>query len=314
MTTIPAPAHSTSGARTGGEGAQPAARKIWIDGVLLDRSEAKVSVYDHGYLYGDGIFEGIRIYGGRIFKLASHLKRLLQSAEMIRLKLRWSVEEIDRAVRQTVEANGLRDGYIRLVVSRGVGSLGLNPFKCPQPTMVVIADSIELYPAALYESGMKIIVAQRPRIPISCLDPAVKSLNYLNNILAKIEAVDAGVLEAIMLNLDGEVAECTGDNVFLVRGREILTPPKTAGILHGVTRQFVMTELAPACGCTSREAKLRVADFVQADEVFLTGTAAEIIGVTQIGEKKVASGSVGTVTRALTAEFRRRVAMNAPED
>jgi len=290
------------------------ALKIWIDGALVPASDAKVSVYDHGLLYGDGVFEGIRVYGGRIFKMKSHLERLWESAERIRLKPAYTPGEIERAMRETVSANGLKDAYIRLVITRGAGTLGLHPFRCPKPCTIVIADTIQLYPAELYEKGMRVIVANRPRIPIACLDPAIKSLNYLNNILAKIEAIDADVLEAIMLNIDGEVSECTGDNIFCVAKGRILTPPESAGMLHGITRRFVIDTLGPALGIPVEERSMRLDDLYSADEVFLTGTAAEIIGVSAIGGRTIGSGGVGPVTKSLIAEFRSRVSKSAPED
>jgi branched-chain amino acid aminotransferase len=288
--------------------------KIWLDGKLVPKEAATVSVYDHGLLYGDGVFEGIRVYGGRIFKMGQHLERLYASANAIRLTIPFTREELARAMRDTVAANGLRDAYIRLVVTRGAGTLGLDPRKCPRPGVFVIADSIQLYPPELYEKGMRVVVAKRPRIPVACLDPSIKSLNYLNNILAKLEAIDADVLEAVMLNTDGYVAECTGDNIFAIRGRSIVTPPPSAGLLNGVTRRFVMTDLAPALGITVEERLFRLPELLQADEVFLTGTAAEIIGVSQIDETRIGNGAVGPVTRALNAEFRRRLAADAPED
>ena len=287
---------------------------IWMDGTLVPRDEAKVSVYDHGLLYGDGCFEGIRVYGGRIFKLRSHLERLHRSADLIRLAPAYPIAELAQAVRDTVAANGLSDAYIRVLLTRGVGGLGLHPFRCPRPGTIVIVDSIQLYPPELYEQGMKVIVAKRPRIPVACLDPAIKSLNYLNNILAKIEAIDAGVLEAVMLNTDGFVCECTGDNIFLVKDGQILTPPEDAGILHGITRAFVMHELAPRLGRRVQQKPLRLEEFYGADEVFLTGTAAEIIGVSAIGDHTIGSGRVGEVTAAFEAEFRAIVARDAPED
>ncbi len=289
-------------------------RKIWIDGSLVDQAQAKVSVFDHGFLYGDGCFEGIRVYAGRIFKLRSHLKRLYRSADHIRLTPRYAIDEIDRAVRETVTANGLRDAYIRLVFSRGVGTLGLNPFKCERSGTVIIADSIELYPPDLYATGLKVLLARRPRIPTACLDPSVKSLNYLNNILAKVEAIDAGVLEAIMLNADGFVSECTGDNIFIVNDGVIVTPPLDAGMLHGITRRFVIDEIGPACGLRVEERMMRMDDVLAADEVFLTGTAAEIIGVNQVDDTVMSGGTVGPITARLAAEFRRRVERDAPED
>ena len=288
--------------------------KIWLNGELVGTDEARISVFDHAVLYGDGCFEGIRAYGGRVFKLASHLDRMYASAKKLRLTPPFPKDEIDRAIRTTLSANGLTDAYIRLVFTRGVGTLGLHPFRCPKPTAFVITDSIELYPPELYENGMDVIVARQRRIPIESLDPSIKSLNYLNNILAKIEAIDADVLEAIMLNVDGQVSECTGDNIFLVSDGVVITPPACAGILHGVTRRFVMEELAPALGHAVEERSLTVDDVLGADEVFLTGTAAEIIGVKRIDGHAIGCGAVGPVTRALTAEFRRRVSSNAPED
>jgi branched-chain amino acid aminotransferase len=289
-------------------------RTVWLDGRLVDRDQASINVYDHGLLYGDGCFEGIRAYNGRVFKLASHLRRLFASAEKIRLKLPYGQDQIGQAIRQTLAANGLPDGYIRLVVTRGVGTLGLHPFKCPRPSVFIITDTIELYPPELYEKGMEVIVAKRRRVPIECLDPAIKSLNYLNNILAKIEAIDANVLEAIMLNTEGFVSECTGDNIFAVKGDTLSTPAKDAGLLHGVTRQFVLSELGPALKFRTAERMMRIEDLQQADEVFLTGTAAEIIGVTKIDGRPVGTGQVGPATRAMAAEFRKRVARDAPED
>lgn len=289
-------------------------RKIWMDGTLVDPGDAKVSVYDHGLLYGDGCFEGLRGYGGRIFKLDSHLKRLEESAERIRLRIPYSRADLGQAMKETMAACGMSDCYIRLVVTRGVGTLGLHPFKCPRAGVFAVVDTIQLYPRELYESGMKVIVAKRPRVPMECLDPAIKSLNYLNNIMAKIEAIDADVLEAIMLNTHGEVSECTGDNIFAVKGGEIFTPPTDAGILHGITRQFVIDELAPALGMRVHQVRMKIDQFLAADEVFLTGTAAEIIGVSAIGDRTIGSGAVGPVAKRLEAEFRRRIAAGAPEN
>ncbi len=288
--------------------------KIWLNGELVGADEARISVFDHAVLYGDGCFEGIRAYGGRVFKLASHLDRMYASAGKLRLTPPYSKDEIDRAIRATLAANGLTDAYIRLVFTRGPGTLGLHPFHCPNPSAFIIADSIELYPPELYESGMAVIVAERRRIPIECLDPAIKSLNYLNNILAKVEAIDADVLEAIMLNTDGFVSECTGDNIFVVINGQLFTPPKEAGILHGITRQFVIDELAPSLGRTVEERLMTLDDVLAGDEVFLTGTAAEIIGVNKIGKQVIGCGGVGRVTRAMADEFRKRVSADAPED
>lgn len=299
-------------------------QKIWLDGVLVPKNEAVVSVYDHGLLYGDGVFEGIRVYGGRIFKMGQHIERLWESAAAIRLEIPFTKEAVAKGMRDTVAACGLSDAYIRLVVTRGAGTLGLDPRKCPKACVFCIADKIQLYPESLYEKGMKIIVAKRPRIPIACLDPSIKSLNYLNNILAKLEAIDADVLEAIMLNTDGYVGECTGDNIFGIfrsgassssgSGGTIVTPPASAGILKGITRRFVVEVLGPALGFKVEERMMKLPELLKADEIFLTGSAAEIIGVSQIDDVVIGSGVVGPATKALTKEFRARVAQNAPED
>ena len=288
--------------------------KIWMNGSLVDSENATISVFDHGLLYGDGCFEGIRIYNGRIFKLHSHVVRMFNSAAATRLQPGYTVEEIEDAIRETVAANDRQDGYIRLVFTRGVGTLGLNPFLCPTATVFIIAENIKLFPDEMYEEGVSIVVAQRPRVPIECLDPNVKSLNYLNNILAKIEAIDAGCLEALMLNIEGEVAECTGDNIFIVKEGHISTPRKEAGILHGITRQFVIDEIAPSLGYTIEERRITLDEVKEADELFLTGTAAEVIGVSHISDEPVGSGSVGPITKTFEAEFRRRVMDDAPED
>lgn len=288
--------------------------KIWMNGSLVDSENATVSVFDHGLLYGDGCFEGIRIYNGKIFKLHSHVVRMFNSASAMRLQPGYTVEEIEDAVRETVAANDRQDGYIRLVFTRGVGTLGLNPFLCPTAAVFIIAEKIQLFPDEMYEEGVSIIVAQRPRVPIKCLDPNVKSLNYLNNILAKIEAIDAGCLEALMLNLEGEVAECTGDNIFIVKDGHIATPRKEAGILHGITRQYVIDEIASSLGHTIEERRITLDEVKDADELFLTGTAAEVIGVSHIEDEPVGSGDVGPITKTFEAEFRRRVSNDAPED
>lgn len=285
-----------------------------MDGKLVSKEDAKISVYDHGFLYGDGCFEGIRVYNGRVFKLDTHLRRLYDSAKKIHLKPPYTLEEIKQAVHETVKANGHADAYIRLIFSRGVGTLGLNPHRCPRPDTIIIVDKIQLYPSEVYDTGMKVIVAERPRIPIACLDPAIKSLNYLNNILAKVEAIEAGVLEAIMLNVEGYVSECTGDNIFMVKGGKIITPAPNSGFLYGVTRRFVIETLAPALRYKIDEKLIRLEDLLKADEIFLTGTAAEIIGVNQVDDRRIGNGGVGPVTRALMSEFRKRVAKDAPED
>ncbi|MBC8522585.1 branched-chain-amino-acid transaminase [PVC group bacterium] len=291
-----------------------ATTKIWMDGEFVATDGASISVFDHGLLYGDGCFEGIRVYNGRILKLRSHVERIFESAAAIRLQPGYCIEEIEEAIRETVAVNDRQDGYIRLVFTRGKGTLGLNPFLCPKATVFIIAEKIKLYPDEMYDDGMSIIVAKRPRVPIACLDPQVKSLNYLNNILAKIEAIDAGVLEALMLNCDGEVAECTGDNIFIIKDGKISTPHHEAGILGGITRQFVIDEIAPALGYEVVERSISLEEVRSADEVFLTGTAAEVIGVSHIGHDAVGSGKVGVITKTLEEEFRRRVATDAPED
>ena len=288
--------------------------KIWKDGQFIESTDATVSVFDHGLLYGDGCFEGIRIYNGRILKLRSHIVRMFESASAIRLHPGYSIDEIEEKVRETVKINNQKDGYIRLVFTRGKGTLGLNPFLCPKATVFVIVESIKLYPEEMYEDGMSIIVAKRPRVPSECLDSNVKSLNYLNNILAKIEAIDAGVLEALMLNLDGEVAECTGDNIFIVKDGAISTPSTSAGILHGITRRLVMKDIAPSIGLTVQERTIKLDEVFGADEVFLTGTAAEIIGVSHIDDIVIGAGKVGKITHALEDQFRKMVSENAPED
>ncbi|HEB61089.1 MAG TPA: branched-chain-amino-acid transaminase [Phycisphaeraceae bacterium] len=287
--------------------------KIWINGEFFPKQDAKISVYDHGFLYGDGVFEGIRFYNKRIFKCKSHVDRLFQSAEKIHLKIPYTPEQITSIMRQCIEENSLTDGYIRLVVSRGDGNLGLHPFQCKIANVVCIADSIHLYPDELYETGLAVITAKRIRVDPRALDPAVKSLNYLNNILAKIEAIDAGVLEAIMLNSEGNVSECTGDNLFIITDGAVHTPPTSAGILHGVTRAFVL-ELCHKLGITAVERDMTIEEVRAADEVFLTGTAAEIIAVTKVDSTVIGSGKRGPVTAKLNQAFRDAVSENAPED
>jgi branched-chain amino acid aminotransferase len=280
--------------------------KVWINGKLVDRARAKLTVFDHGTLYGDGVFEGIRVYDGRIFQCRAHVDRLFNSADRIRLKIPYSQQELIDAMHETVRANGLTNGYIRLVVTRGEGTLGLSPFKCPRPNAFIIADTIELYPQEMYEKGMPVIIARTVRCSAHMLDPRIKSLNYLNNICAKIECIDAGVPEAIMLNTAGNVAECTGDNIFIVKDGRIATPPEDAGILLGITRAVVI-RLAGRMGLPLREMDLTVGDLYAADECFLTGTAAEVIAVTRVDGRAVGDGSVGPVTRKLLAAFKEFV-------
>jgi branched-chain amino acid aminotransferase len=258
-------------------------------------------------LYGDGVFEGIRAYNGRIFRLREHLERLYASAAGISLTIPLSLDEMATAVVRTVAANDLPDAYIRLVVTRGVGDLGLDPRKCPKASVVIIADKIQLYPPEVYEEGLRVITCQTLRTPSRSLSPAVKSLNYLNNILGKAEVVAAGVDEGIMLNYDGYVAECTGDNIFLVQDGKIVTPPVGAGILVGVTRQAVI-ELARAAGYVVEEALFKVEEVLSAEECFLTGTAAEIAPVRQVDGKPIGTGRPGPVTNRLHTAFQQLTA------
>lgn len=283
-------------------------RSIWMNGTLVAPEDAHISVFDHGLLYGDGCFEGIRVYGGNVFKLHGHVERMQASARHIYLEPPYTDEELAAAIVETVEANRIEDGYVRVVYTRGKGSLGLSPSSCSDPSCIIIADTISLYPDEMYVDGMPVIIAQRPRIPIQCLDPQIKSLNYLNNILAKVEAIEAGVLEAIMLNIDGDVAECTGDNIFLIKDGAIVTPDTSAGMLHGITRRFVMEEVAPACGYTVEERKVSKEELFEADEIFLTGTAAEVIGVSSIDGRCIGAGVVGPITAQLVEQFRSMVA------
>ena len=278
--------------------------KIWMDGVLVDEDQAKVSVFDHGLLYGDGCFEGIRIYNGKIFQCAAHVDRLYDSAEKIRLEIPLSKTDLVDAMNLCIAENGLTgSGYIRLVVTRGAGTLGLHPFYCPKPCVFIIADQIQLYPPELYETGMGVIIAKRPRINPTMLDPSVKSLNYLNNILAKIEAIDAGLLEAVMLNDEGNVSECTGDNIFLITDGKLITPPTSAGILIGVTRS-VTIRLAKELGIDVAERDFKPDEMKAADEIFLTGTAAEIMAVTKVDDTVIGDGKAGPVTTRLLKAFR----------
>jgi branched-chain amino acid aminotransferase len=278
------------------------ALKIWLDNKLVDEADAKISIFDHGLLYGDGVFEGIRVYNRKVFELEAHITRLYDSAKAIRLEVPMSKRELIKAVEQTVEANGVIDGYIRLVVTRGVGTLGLNPFVCEQGKLFIIADNIQLYPEELYEKGMKVISATTVRNHPLALPPQVKSLNYLNNILAKIEALDSNVPEAIMYNHEGYVAEATGDNVFIVKNGIIYTPPVEAGALEGVTRRVVI-QLAAKENIEVVEENLTRFNLYVCDEFFLTGTAAEVIGVVEIDGRVVGEGKPGPITKLLRKKF-----------
>lgn len=278
--------------------------KIYIDGKLVEREDAKVSVFDHGLLYGDGVFEGIRTYDGLIFKLKEHIDRLYQSAQTIMLEIPLSKEDLIEAVKRTLRANNLKNAYIRLIVTRGVGDLGLDPRKCPRPTIIVITDKIALYSEKFYKQGMEIITVPTQRNIPEALNPQIKSLNYLNNILAKIEAINAGVEEAVMLNCDGYVAECTGDNIFIVKRGVLLTPPIYIGALRGITRGAVM-DLAKANKIPVYEEVLTRHDLFNADECFLTGTAAEVIPVVKIDGRVIGNGKPGKTTLKLIGEFHK---------
>lgn len=278
--------------------------KVYINGKLYDKDQAKVSVYDHGLLYGDGVFEGLRSYGGRVFRLEQHLDRLWKSARAIWLEIPLTREAMAAAVNDTLKLNKIDDGYIRLVVTRGAGSLGLDPNRTSDPQVIIITDYISLYPPELYERGLEIVTASTIRNHPAALSPRIKSLNYLNNILAKIEGLQAGCIEALMLNTKGEVAECTGDNIFLVKRGALYTPPLDAGILEGVTRDAVI-ELAAAQGIKVHETPLTRHDVYVADECFLTGTAAEVIPVVKVDGRAIGTGAPGPVTRDLRERFFR---------
>ncbi len=279
------------------------ALKIWMDGELVDQSAAKVSVYDHGLLYGDGVFEGMRVYHGKLFEADAHFRRLFESAKSIRLDVPYAAEQLRAATELTVKTNGFTDCYVRLVVTRGVGTLGLDPHKCPRPGVFIIADLIALYPAEMYEHGMPVITASVVRNHPNAIPPRVKSLNYLNNILAKMEATDAGVPEAIMLNHVGNVCEASADNVFIVKDGAVLTPGATEGALEGITRKVII-DLCRRNDVPFRESVLQRHDLYIADEMFLTGSGAEVIPVTTVDRRPVGTGEPGPVTRRLIALFR----------
>jgi branched-chain amino acid aminotransferase len=278
--------------------------KIYIDGNFYPESEAKISVFDHGLLYGDGVFEGIRFYQGRVFRLDEHVARLWDSAKGIALEIPMSASELTAATLETIRQNDLHDGYIRLLVTRGAGSLGLSPDSCRRPSIIIIAATIALYPAALYQQGVNMITCATRRTAPAALSPRIKSLNYLNNVLAKIEAQQAGAAEGVMLNEQGYVAECTGDNLFIVKRGRLYTPPINAGILEGVTRR-VAFELAEKNGFIVEEPELTRYDIFTADECFLTGTAAEIIPAVELDRRPIGNGQPGPVTLKLIEEFRR---------
>lgn len=280
--------------------------KIWIDGQLVDRADAKISVYDHGLLYGDGVFEGIRVYSGKIFECQTHLRRLYDSAKAIRLEIPITIEQMKAAIEQTFKANNFTDCYLRVVVTRGVGDLGINPKNSKSPSVFIISDLIHVYPKEMYEKGMAVITSSYIRNHPNAQSPRIKSLNYLNNILAKIEANDAGVPEAIMLNQQGNVAECTADNIFLIRDGQVQTPTTADGILEGVTRSVIMSLCAKnAVVCI--EKTLQRHDLYVADEIFVTGTGAEVMPVTKVDGRVIGTGEPGPITKRLIALFHKYV-------
>jgi branched-chain amino acid aminotransferase len=278
--------------------------KIYMNGKLVPEKDAKVSVFDHGLLYGDGVFEGIRAYNGRVFMLDEHIDRLYRSAQAIAMTIPMTKAAMSNAVVKTCAANKIRDGYIRLVVTRGVGELGLNPYLCKNPQVIIIAAKIQLYPRKLYETGLSVITVGTLRNHVEAVNPRIKSLNYLNNVLAKIEAINAGVMECLMLNPQGYIAEASGDNVFVIRGNTLITPPPWCGSLEGITRAVVM-QLAPEHGLVVKEDVLTRYDVYTADEVFLTGTAAEIISVVNVDRRPIGAGVPGPKTRELSSAFSR---------
>ncbi|ADB15329.1 branched-chain amino acid aminotransferase [Pirellula staleyi DSM 6068] len=278
------------------------ALQIYISGKYYDKENAKISVYDHGLLYGDGVFEGMRSYSGKVFRLEEHLDRLWDSAKAIWLQIPISKQEMGTVVNKTLEINGIRDGYIRLIVTRGAGSLGLDPNRTSDPQVICITDHIALYPPEFYEKGLEIITASTIRNHSAALSPRIKSLNYLNNIMAKIEGLQAGCVEALMLNAKGEVAECTGDNIFLVKKGKLMTPSLDSGILDGITRGAVL-DIAREAGIEVAEMALTKHDVYIADEVFLTGSAAEIIPVVKVDSRPIGDGTVGPITLKLTKRF-----------
>ena len=276
--------------------------KVYINGKFYSEKNSKISVFDHGLLYGDGVFEGIRAYHGRVFKLKEHIDRLFYSAKAILLNIPMSKQQLMDATIETCRKNNLNDGYVRLVVTRGAGTLGLNPNRCSNPQVIIIADTIQLYPASLYKKGMEIVTVATTRNHHNAVNPAIKSLNYLNNILAKIEANTAGYEEAIMLNSEGYVAECTGDNLFIIKDNQMFTPSLSSGALHGITRQTSI-DLVGELGVPTSEPNLTRYDLYNADECFLTGTGAEIVPVVKIDERKIGNGKPGKITKKLVKAY-----------
>jgi len=284
--------------------------KIYIDGEYYEKDQARISVFDHGLLYGDGVFEGIRIYGGRVFKLNEHILRLFASAKAILLDIPMSPSLMSETVLEAVRVNNKADGYIRVVVTRGRGDLGIDPAKCPKPTVIIIVDDITLYPAEMYERGIAVVTAASRRLAIDGLDPRIKSLNYLNNILAKIEAKQAGCLEAVLLNPQGYVSECTADNIFIIKGGVLYTPATIEGALDGITRETVL-ELAAGLSLPCKVCALSRYDLYNADECFLTGSGAELMPVVSVDGRRIGRGTPGDLTLKLLAGFRRLAAETA---
>ncbi|WP_435895087.1 branched-chain-amino-acid transaminase [Oceaniferula spumae] len=287
-------------------------KKIWLDGELVDEAAAKISVFDHGLLYGDGIFEGIRFYNGRVFRLEEHIDRLFLSAKAILLKMPWTQSEVCDIVCETIRANGLTDGYVRLVVTRGSGGLGLNPYLCPTPSMFCIAASIQLYPEEHYEKGLELITCATRRPSHATLSPQVKSLNYLNNVMAKVECIKAGVMEGLMLNEEGTVAECTGDTIFIVKNGVVITPKISDGALDGITRAVIF-DLCERQDIDIIEDTLTRYDVYTSDECFLTGTAAEVIPVVKVDDREIGDGTPGDIFKELLKGFREEAANTGVE-
>lgn len=281
----------------------PSSSQIYIDGSFYAREDAKISVFDHGLLYGDGVFEGIRFYKGRVFRLEEHIDRLYDSAKAIHLTIPATPAEVTEMVLATIRKNELHDGYVRLVITRGTGELGLSPYLCKTPSIIVIASTISLYPAEKYQKGLILATCATRRPSHDSLSPAVKSLNYLSNIMAKVEAIAAGGEEGVMLNTSGYVAECTGDNIFVVKKGVLLTPTTGSGSLYGITRGVVM-ELAIEAGIPLREMEMSRYDLYTADELFLTGTAAEVVPVAEYDKRQIGDGRPGPITLQLMARFR----------
>ena len=277
--------------------------EVYIDGKYYPKDKAKVSVYDHGLLYGDGVFEGIRAYSGRVFRLEEHLHRLYESAKSVAIEVPLDVDPLRKVILDTLRRNQLKDSYIRLMVTRGVGDLGLDPRKCSKATLIVITDTIKLYPPEAYDKGLRIMIASTRKNSPDCLSPRVKSMNYLNNIMAKLEAIGAGVAESVMLDKNGFLTECTSENIFIVRDRKVYTPTSVVGILEGITRSVVM-ELAGKLGYDVQMAFLTPHDLYTCDESFVTGTGAELLPVVEVSGRRIGDGRVGPITRELLDHFR----------